>query len=322
MGLIVSGHLTFAPQARSGAEAIVGYPDNDLERSRPAIRSSEAGLGPLSDTTWVQHFWKESWNEIACLEAVASSLPDVGDSILTRAKLNDIRDHLIAHWQDTLPSTAIESKHDAVFGMTLFCLRILDEMLGIGIGTGVLGRLGLRTILETRINLTYLVQQDQMELWDKWRAHGAGQAKLSVLKYEDEIEAPSYIDLNAMKAVAFEDKGPEFMSISLAQWSGLDLRKISEQTGLKELYDQHFPANSGFVHGTWGGVREAIFQTCANPLHRLHRIPQSSVFKDTVESAAALIDDILQHVDDTYPTFAWRLLPAPSSEVTQPAARS
>ena len=138
-------------------------------------------------------------------------------------------------------------------------------MLGIGISSSTLGRMGLRTILEARLSLRYLSLQDDPQLWSKWREYGSGQAKLSALKYEDEIEAPDYIDLSSFQQIAYEDKGPEFVNINLAGWSGIDLRKMSERIGLKELYDQHYPPNSSFIHGTWSAVRETVLETCANP---------------------------------------------------------
>ena len=166
----------------------------------------------------------------------------------------------------------------------------------------------MRTVVEVRINLKYLIDKNQPKLWEKWRDYGAGQAKLSILKYEDMVEPPEYIDLSTISGIAFEDKGPEFVNINLAGWSGVDVRKMSERVAVKEVYDRHYPITSGFVHGTWGAIREAVWETCANPLHRLHRRPNRNSLYETVESAAELVDEILQHLEDIYPPFPWRLM--------------
>ncbi len=311
MGLIAAGRMCFNHETSETAKLIVTYPDGDLHQARPSIRATEQGLqnlAPESKRTWTESFWRESWERTECIPPKQKyNMPPL-DDVVTRPRVNEVRDLLMQHWRATHPSTAPESKHDAVFGLALYCMRVLEDMLGIGISSSTLGRMGLRTILEARLSLRYLNLQGDPQLWSKWRGYGSGQAKLSALKYEDEIEAPDYIDLSSFQQIAYEDKGPEFVNINLAGWSGIDLRRMSERIGLKELYDQHYPPNSSFIHGTWSAVRETVLETCANPLHRLHRIPSRNSLSETVESAADLVDEILQEVESLYPPFPSRLV--------------
>ena len=53
------------------------------------------------------------------------------DNLLERSALNEVQERLLGHWRDTLPSTNIEPRYDAVFGIALYCLRVLEEMLGM-----------------------------------------------------------------------------------------------------------------------------------------------------------------------------------------------
>ena len=316
MGLIVAGRMRFSHQTSETAERIVRYPDGDLRKARPSIRATEQGLQHLaseSSNQWPEAFWRESWYNTACIPPEREYRIPALDRVVTRAKVNDVRDLLVQHWRTTHPSTAPEAKHDATFGLALYCFRVLEDMLIPGISGSTLGRMALRTILEARLSLRYLSLQNDPKLWLKWREHGAGQAKLIVLKYEDEVEAPDYIDLSSVERIAYEDKGPEFTNINLSGWSGIDLRKMSERVGMKGLYDQHYPPNSSFVHGTWSAVRESVLETCANPLHRLHRIPSRNGLSETLESAADLVDEILQEVESLFPPFPWRLI-EPSKE--------
>ena len=71
---------------------------------------------------------------------------------------------------------------------------------------------------------------------------------------------------------------------------------------------------SGYSYGMWGPIRESCYQTCGNPLHRLHRYPERQILQDTVDDAAILVDEIIQHLDETYPTFEWRLLKKAETE--------
>ena len=309
MAPMMAGKLHF----RSGLQTpfhLLNYPNSqDEAKARSAIRATEAALSVLGqvDLTWPRDFWQESWVNTPCISMGHRFSPTSVDVIVTRQAISGLRVKLEDHWQQTHTTTEIDAKHDAVFGMTFYCLRILEEMMGIGIGTGVLGRLGLRTILEVRINLQYLMTEDSIELWKKWREYGAGQAKLNALKFDEYTEPPQYIDHETIKVIASEDIWEEYLTINLASWSGLDLRKISEKSESKGTYDQHYSWTSGYSHGMWGAVRESSYQTCVNPLHRLHRHLERQDLKDVVEDAAVLVDEVLELVDDAYPNFGCRL---------------
>ncbi len=254
MAQVVSGKFHIPKEM---ADNWFKYPNEGDQRFvRPSIRAAEIAHNPLEspDLTWPNAFWKEAWLNTPCFELTQSDehIP-IENVLVTRQTLAKLRDRLQEHWHRTHHTTAIDPKHDAVFGMAFYSLRILDEMMGIGIGTSILGRLGLRTILEIRINLKYLLDQDNEELWKKWREFGAGQAKLNVLKFDELIDPPKYIDIKSLEQIANEDIWEEFLTVNLASWSGLDLRKLSERTGLKNDYDKHYSWTSGYAHGMWGG---------------------------------------------------------------------
>ena len=284
------------------------YPRN-FEEVASRMRASEVGLniGQTLDLTWPRAFWNEAWANFPCIELIQHfSQPSLG-KIVTRGDISRVRERLEEHWQQTHSTTAMDPRHDAVFGMAFYCIRILEELMVLGIGNSILGRTGLRTILEVRINLRHLMTEDSPEFWEKWRRYGAGQAKLNALKFDDSIEVPKHIDVQSIEQIASEDIWEEFLTVDLSGWSDLDLRKMSEQVGLKDTYDQHYPWTSGYTHGMWGAIRESCFQTCGNPLHRLHRYPVRRPLPETVEDAAGLVDEILDLVDEAYPGFPHRL---------------
>ena len=310
MAMVAANKLHFAPKLAGRTEELRHYPDKYDQRSvQPFIRATEMALDGLAklDHAWAKAFWREAWESTPCLEIVQQpTQPTFGD-VITRQAVHDLHEKLVEHWCETHESTAIDPRHDAVFGMAFFALRTLEEMMGIGNGTSNLGRLGLRTILEVRVNLKYMLGKDNPELWAKWREYGAGQAKLNVLKFDESVEPPEFIDLEAIEAIASEDMWEEFLDVNLASWSGLDLRKLSESAGVKPEYDQYYSWTSAYAHGMWGPIRESSFQVCSNPLHRLHRRPERMQLQDTVEDAASLVDDIIQDLSEAYPIFNWRL---------------
>jgi hypothetical protein len=217
-------------------------------------------------------------------------------------------EHRKSHWLTTHATTAIDAKHDAVFGMAFYAMRVLGELLSIGVGTSVLGRLGLRTILEVHISLRFLLGKDDQTLWRRWRTFGAGQAKLNSLRFDNALEAPKYLNIENIERIASEDIWEEFLAINIGSWSGLDLRRLSEQSGVKDTYDKYYSWTSGYVHGTWGPVRESCFVTCGNPLHPLHRYPESNTLPDAVDDATMLVDSILDDLERAYPGFSRRLI--------------
>jgi len=304
---------------RDMAEQWLGYPNiGDQSSVRPSIRASEMQSNPLEppDMTWPNNFWDEAWKITPCFILDIPKKPAEPSLILTRQTIYDAFAMLESHWETTHTTTDIDAKHDAVFGMAFYSLRVLDEMLGIGISEGILGRLGLRTILETHLNMRYLLSVDNEELWKKWRAYGAGQAKLNALRFDVDMDAPRHINVESVERIAGEDVWEEFLTINLGSWSGLDLRKISEKVGLKPTYDKHYSWTSGYSHGTWAQVRETCYQTCGNPLHRLHRYPERSSLPDALFDAVQLADEILSDLDGEYPGYPFRLS---SSEFTEQA---
>lgn len=308
MAHVVTGRMHMP---REILEEWLGYPNvGDQRKVRPSIRAAE--IAPTSmeppDLTWPTAFWDEAWKNTPCLALKKTpSTESVTPEGVTIQRLHEIQDLLAEHWERTHVTTAIDPKHDGVFGVSFYVLRLLDELMGIGVGNGILGRLGIRTLFEAHVNLRYLLSKDDPELWKKWRSYGAGQAKLNALKFDDNLDPPKYIDASSIEQIAGEDIWEEFLSINLASWSGADLRKLSERVNLKTGYDTHYSWTSGYAHGNWGAVRESCFQTCGNPLHRLHRYPERRHMEDVVEEATMIVDTILDDLATTYPTFQYRL---------------
>jgi hypothetical protein len=299
------------------------YPSKgDQTIVRPSIRSAEGAMdmGDSKDRTWRHAFWQECWMKTPCMARAPMTEPQQADSSPDNSlsmSLVAVRRELAAHWEATHKTTAIDPRHDAVFGIAFYAIRIVQELL-LHRATGtVLARHALRTLLELRVSIAYLLQHDSDELWRKWRAYGSGQAKLASLKAEETVEeGPAHIDPETLRQIANEDFWEEMVSINVGHWATADLRKLSEQAGLKDQYDRYYGWTSGFVHGQWGPIRESVFRTCLNPLHRGHRCP----YEEDPEQLPAvtgdvghLLNDILSEVDRAYPSFSRRLSRQPAA---------
>jgi hypothetical protein len=164
--------------------------------------------------------------------------------------------------------------------------------------------------LEIHVTLRHLLTEDKPDLWQSWRTYGAGQAKLASLKLEELPDTPHYVDVDLLRNIANEDFWEEFVSVDLGHWAGVDLRKLSENLDLKDIYDRYYGWTSGFSHAHWGSIRESVFSTCLNPLHRGHRYPQvgkPAPLPNVHDDIRDLLNAIFFDLDRAYPSFKSRL---------------
>ena len=309
---MIAGRMFFAPQMEETAKGILYYPNyGDQRRVRPSIRASEIAEKPGSvPTEWPQQFWLQCWRDTRCQPKhfdVAQGEPIVGTSM---SRIREVRVQLVEHFAATTLTTAVDARHDATFGVANYALAVMDELLRVNNSSTILGRMGLRSLLEALITLSYLSQADRPELWLAYREYGAGQAKLSFLKLDEQPELEgSFVSIDTLKSLANEDRWQEFQDIALGHWDASNLRQMSEKTGTKDAYDRYYPWASAFVHANWAAVRNGGFRLCINPLHRLHRIlvNESNSLEDVVPDAVRLTDRILEIVGQLYPGFPARL---------------
>jgi hypothetical protein len=306
---IHGGKIKFSSQIGGIDETLKGvfeYPNyGDLRHVRPFIRASEISMNMQNEgkkNEWPENFWK------ACMmSTLCTPLPrqeQRRDKIKVRnTQVNKVRHLLLLHYMKTDESSAIESKHDSIFGFGFYALRLLDEVVVTNLSRGAIGRIVLRSFVECYITLAYLIKKDEPSLWDDFRNYGIGQMKLSYLKARDSKDKPSFIDEDFLKQITNEDRSEEFSDIELSHWASSDLRKMSEETGCKDLYDAYYNWTSSFSHGSWGAVRESSFAMCANPLHRLHLIPTVSVYPlpGVLEDVVKVTNLILNLIESQYP---------------------
>ena len=299
--------------SRSNVEALFGYPNvGEMTSVRPYIRSVEMTLdfGQTIDFTWSKNFWRLCMERTSCIPLDISCHDNEVNTKLSPQDTQDILEKLKLHWDNIVKDTDINPKQDAVFGITFYCVSILEELLQSNNNVGILGRSGLRTLVECYITLAYLIKKDQEDLWKAYRHYGTGQAKLSLLKLTEKVDQqPSSINIDDLERLSNEDYWQEFLPMDLGNWAKANLRIMSEEAGIKDTYDTFYDWSSGFVHGHWGAVRDSVFVTCANPLHRFHRIPDNRRnLNNVISDAVILVNKILELLDKAYPQFSERIV--------------
>lgn len=302
-----SGKLQFSSSIGGIEETLRGvdeYPNyGDLDHVRAFIRSSEIGM-QLRDasltTNWPEKFWSACLGSTLCAPMPRKQTRKDAISI-DHGHLNRIRHLLYLHYLKTDKTTNIDGRHDTIFGLGFYSLRLLVELVATNLSRGVIGRLALRSLVECYITLSFLLKKDEPGLWADFRNYGIGQMKLSYLKSRESKEKPSFIDQDYLEQITNEDRWEEFSDIKIGQWD--NLRSMSSDAGCKEIYDAYYDWTSTFSHGNWGAIRESSFELCANPLHRLHLIPSVTVhpLPGVLEDAVKIGNLILNLLEESYP---------------------
>lgn len=300
---------------------IVEYPRyGAIEKVAPIIRSLEARIGerPGVDTGWIERTWTQFMNDTPCAPVAAPERPPQPPRT-SLEQVDAVREVVTQHFYDTMSTTAVDAGHDAAFGIALYALDTLREVTSPGNSTAILGRSATRTLAEVAITFGYLAGKSDPVVWTQYRAYGSGQAKLVWMKVEEWDGPPACVDADTLQEIANDDRWHELVDVDLGNWAGSDLRRMSEEAGMKDVYDKYYPWPSGFVHGQWGAVRASVLATCANPLHRFHRVPveQPRPQRDAVPDAVVLVDRVLATLNGLFPGLRLLSVAAPQTEAPE-----
>ena len=320
--LAICGKLIFpAPQESTQesdfVEELRCYPDyGDMRKVRPSIRALETTIRSMEAGSekpeFVPDFDSESiWNELfrksRCL-LTNQATPPAENRVTLVDELKTTIDEVIQHFLDSISTTAVDARLDASFGIALYSLTLTYELAHSPSRIFASGRILLRTIAECLINLTYLGAKDNPTRWQQYRQYGLGQTSLAFLKTSGLDDIPDYLNMQKLEMLANEDAWMEFQDIDLGAWANKNLRSMSIEVGLKDVYDKYYDWPSGYVHGNWGSIRDATFTTCLNPLHRFHRVPHPlQPMPSVLVDCCKLCNRILDQLNGLYPGFNTRI---------------
>ena len=251
-------------------EGIMCYPNHgDLREVRPTIRSLEMicekeGQDKINaeQLEWADKFWDECLVKTPCFQPNFKFTEADISTGTAKERLDEVYNLLVEHTYNTQTTSGVDARHDATLGIGLYCLKLLGELLRVESCNSISARTTLRTIAECYITLAYLAKKDDVELWQSYRVYGAGQVKLAFLKLDESTTEPSYVDVQTLEQLANEDMWQEFLNIDLGHWDNTNLRKMSMEADVKDVYDQFYDWTSTFAHGHWGAIRDTVFETC------------------------------------------------------------
>ena len=326
MFLAGQGRLSLTSSVKHLADELVEYPYKSHKKTAALIGSMETGINGLSaestPSEWSSKFWDECFAETDCVGSIEKKPEMKGSIDLDGPEFARVYGACVSHCMRTASTTSVDPIHEGTFGMALFATATFAQMFGY-MSRRAAGRNLLRTLAEAFITLSYLQKKNDPNLWLTWRNYGGGQAKLAFLKVVELSEEPSHVDLGDLEALANEDIWIDRLEINVGSWSGVDLRQMAEEAGIKDVYDSYFVWPSSFVHAQWGAIRNSVYSICLNPLHRFHRIPRPPRrdLGDIGLDALRLVNGILDLVERAYPGLSERFSATGPSEGPTPSIK-
>jgi hypothetical protein len=278
---LFAGRLRFSADVAEHTKFLEEYPNIDHENEkmkmyRPSVRSMEgslAGMGLVEDIQFKLKFWRDIGMITPCNPILIKfdENPESYDEFIIDCR--KVLEYVLATNKD---KSIADDKFDVIVGSINYALKIFIEIDNKSLGSSILGRHGIRTIIEIYIILKYLLKMEpeKQGIWKEYKFYGISKYKLVLLKArETELDRKSHFILPIVDVIVNEHIFEEFIDVDLKYFDNQGIREKSIYVGEKELYDLFYDYDSSFSHGFWGAIRESTMLHCDNASHQYHCIP-------------------------------------------------
>ena len=199
----------------------------------------------------------------------------------------------------------MDSKYAVIMGVTCYIYKIYQEIIEKDLQNTISGRILFRTMLETYINLKYMMLKEEKKpaIYDMFKAYGIGKYKLVMGKLREgkySVTEDSQINEQIMELMVNEEMNEAFVDMSLGYFDRLSIRKKFEECGENRLYEIYYEYDNNFTHGFWGAIRESSMLICDNSAHMYHSIPDY----DTEQKLRSVLSDCEMVMKRTFNTIS------------------
>jgi hypothetical protein len=278
--LLFKGKISFVKGTEISARAIQEYPYTDHEDEkmrlyRPVIRSMEGGM---TMDEYNKEFSSRFWRDIGMITPCNPMKIEFEENTSDYSEfVPDCRKILEYIFYSNKEKSLAEDRFDVIIGSINYAVKIWEEINDQALGNSILGRHGIRTIIEIYIMLKYLLKKEseQPKIWEEYKLYGISKYKLILLKAReyDFSDTTSHFRTPIVDFLVNELMSEEFIDVDLRYFDRQGIREKSDEAGEKQLYDLFYDYDSNFSHGLWGAVRESAMLHCDNPDHQYHIIP-------------------------------------------------
>jgi hypothetical protein len=193
--------------------------------------------------------------------------------------LDDIKLSLEFIFAKERKSHAFDVKFEVFLGSVYYSLKIMHEIMTKGIDSAILGRHGIRTLVEVYVMMKYLIikEPEKPNIWNQYKQYGIGKYKLVLKRQQEKRSNVTHLNEKLLEIFVNEDKSEEFVDIDVTYFDKLSIKDKFHFVDEIELYEICYEYDTNYSHGLWGAVRESSMTFCDNALHFNHKIPDQDL---------------------------------------------
>lgn len=306
---IFQGKMRFSSSMEHIKDTFINYPytshDNEIMRIyRPSIRSMEISDMMISpNRAFLDNFWKEVSMKIECEPKAFKYNASKINHEDTLSRIDKVLQYInIMNKEQCI----FEEKYDVIMGSTSYILKIFNEIVSNNLGNGILGRNGLRTIIEVYITIKYLlkVEDEEPNIWKMYKIYGIGKYKLPLLKErEGKVSSSPHFFSEHIDALINEDQFEEFLDVDTRYFDKKTIKSKFEEVDEYDFYHLSYEYDTNFVHGFWGAVRESSMYQCQKASHQYHLVPDIKYelnLPDVKEDMINVLEKLIVIICDIY----------------------
>ncbi len=313
--LLFSGKMHFVRGTEMTINAIQEYAytnhaSEKMKFYRPLIRSTEGGMTMEEyDKQFSLNFWRNIGMLISCSPTKIEYQENLNNY---NEFVGDCRKALEYVLYSNKDKSITDDRFAVIIGSVNYALKIFSEIDAKALGNSILGRHGIRSIIEVYIMLKYLLKKEdeKPEIWREYKLYGISKYQLILLKargYEFS-DKTSHFQPPVTDLLVNEFMAEELINVDLRYFDNQTIREKSEVAGEKQLYDLFYDYDTNFSHGLWGAIREGAMIRCDNASHHFHAIPDiyaNQTLPDVKLDSLKILKMVFRLFSELYETPSW-----------------
>ena len=213
---------------------------------------------------------------------------------------------LKTRWNNWSKDLMDNSTYEVVGGiLSRQCSLATQLAINMNIWNEEIAPIILRTMADNHINLAWILINPK-EHSEKFIIHGLGQLKLDLEHRKNNIppDNPEMEELLKQEEEFINSQKYTFLTdVNLGSWSGLNTRKMAEESDLLDFYNYVYQPFSNCTHNTWAHIAKYNLRVSENPLHRFLKQPIMIDFSPHIsymETGAKYLEKSFRAFDDKY----------------------
>lgn len=290
--LKISSRLDMLPQALTTYYKY-NHSDEKMRIYRSVIRATFQGVSSIdSSKIFSKMIWEKFAEIMECNPLVI--VWDGNEEMKLFEKITKVIDYIVA----TNDNKKMDDKYAVVMGITCYIYKIYREISEKKLQNDISGRILFRTMIESYINLKYIMLQEKEipDVYNRFKAYGVGKYKLIMAKMREDkysVSDDAQLHQKIMEILVNEEMDEAFVNTSFGYFDKTQINKKFIYCDEQMLYEIYYEYGTNFSHGFWGAIRESSMLICDNPTHNYHMVPDYNA-EQKLRSIQADCDMILR----------------------------